>query len=156
MAAPGGGVAQAGPPPPDALSLLSAALSAPSPAAEDAALEQLYEVLHAAPGNIPPLFSSLIGLIPRAGPSMTTWVLRVCSLVFCRPSLNTQTKLQRECRGQRAQAGQRLCIAGMDMERESWRSNLCAASQVGPVSGCTLLRLDSPVVVAIPRFRAHC
>ncbi|CEH15171.1 mRNA cleavage and polyadenylation factor II complex, subunit PTA1 [Ceraceosorus bombacis] len=81
-------------PPPDALTLLSRALSASTPSAEESSLAQLYQLFVSSPGNLQPLFPSLISLLPRAGPALTPWILRVCNLAFCRPGLGLGARLQ--------------------------------------------------------------
>ncbi|PWN40838.1 hypothetical protein IE81DRAFT_316026 [Ceraceosorus guamensis] len=80
--------------PPDALTLLSRALSASTPSAEESSLAQLYQLFVSSPGNLQPLFPSLISLLPRAGPGLTPWILRVCNLAFCRPGLGMGARLQ--------------------------------------------------------------
>ncbi|UZJ52231.1 hypothetical protein CBS101457_001551 [Exobasidium rhododendri] len=78
--------------PPDALSLLTAALSASDVSTEAAHLTMLYRVFQSQPGNLQPLFPSLVTLLSRAGESLKKWIVDVIDLAFCRPTLGPQGK----------------------------------------------------------------
>jgi symplekin len=77
---------------PDALSLLTAALSATDAATESINLQMLYKVFQSQPGNLPPLFPTLVTLLNRAGENLKKWIVDVIDLTFCRPTLGPQGK----------------------------------------------------------------
>ena len=84
-------------PPPDALSLLTAAISASDEATETHNLRMLYTVFQTQPGNITPLFPTLITLLGRAGDNLRKWIVDYIDLAFCRPTLGPQGKASCEC-----------------------------------------------------------
>lgn len=75
---------------PDALSLLSAALSAQDAATETDSLRQLLTLFQQQPGNLPPLFPSLVSMLGRSSETLKRWIVDVIDLTFCKPSLGPQ------------------------------------------------------------------
>jgi symplekin len=81
----------------DALSLLTAAVSASDPEVEAESLRMLYKVFQTEPHNLPLLFPTLISVIDRASDTLRQWIVDVIDLTFCKPTLGSQTKASCEC-----------------------------------------------------------
>ncbi|PWN33950.1 uncharacterized protein FA14DRAFT_161557 [Meira miltonrushii] len=77
---------------PDALALLGAALQAQDAKTEERNLRQLFTLFQSQPGNIPPLFPSLLSILHKASPSLKKWIVEVIDLTFCKPTLGPQAR----------------------------------------------------------------
>lgn len=77
---------------PDALALLGAALQAQDAKTEERNLRHLYNLFQTQPGNIPPLFPSLLSILHKASPSLKKWIVEVIDLTFCKPVLGPQAR----------------------------------------------------------------
>lgn len=77
---------------PDALALLGAALQAQDAKTEERNLRQLFTLFQSQPGNIPPLFPSLLSILHKASPSLKKWIVEVIDLTFCKPILGPQAR----------------------------------------------------------------
>lgn len=74
----------------DALSLFSSALHATDPATETNNLQKLYTLFQSQPANLTILLPTLVGLVPRAKPTLKRYIADVLDLTFCRLTISTE------------------------------------------------------------------
>lgn len=81
--------------PSDALSLFTAALQAQDAATEQRKLQQLLDIFQQQPGNIPPLFATLVPMLHGSSQTFKKWIVDVIDLTFCKPTLGPQARNNR-------------------------------------------------------------
>lgn len=81
---------------PNALSLLSSALSAQDAETESRSLRQLLDLFQSQPGNLPPLFPTLVEMLGRANETLKKWIVDVIDLTFCKTTLSPQGRSNRK------------------------------------------------------------